>query len=149
MKNNIITAYFMRVNEEEGVPYKGYLGSIENILSAKQRYVSFDEDGGIIQVVHLSNDIDVICHDEGKILGFPVSRAWLNEDGEVIDVFAGNILAVRHDGDEFASILEADIPYIEKYLRPVLLIGGIVLQIPDEELPVYKGGGFDGNTSAL
>ena len=147
MKDNVITAYFMRVDEEEGIPYKGYLSTIENTLSAKQRYVNFDEDGGLIEVVHLNREIDVICHDEGKILGYPINRAWVDKDGEVIELFAGNILAVRHSEDEFASISEADIPHIKKHLCPVVVLnGGIVLKVPEEDLPEYKGVD-DGNTN--
>lgn len=140
MKDRLLTAYFMRVNRETGVPYKGYLGTIENTLAAKQKYVNFDETGGWIQIVHLGNDIVVVCHDEGKILAFPPNRALLDDNGEVLDVFCGNILILRRMGEELISISEADIPYIKKILRPVILLnGGIMMQATDEELPEYRG----------
>lgn len=139
MKDRLLTAYFMRVNRETGVPYKGYLGTIENTLAAKQKYVNFDETGGWIQIVHLGNDIVVVCHDEGKILAFPPNRALLDDNGEVLDVFCGNILILRRMGEELISISEADIPYINRCLRPVVLLNnGIIMQVPDNELPEYK-----------
>lgn len=141
MRDKFITAYFMRVDRKTGLPYKGYLGTIENTLAAKQKYVNFGKDGGCIQVVHLDDEIDIICHDEGKILRFPNNRAWVDDDGKVLDLFAGNILAVRHTGDEFSSILESDVPNIEKYLHPVVLLGsGMIIRIPDDELPEYSEG---------
>lgn len=141
MRDKFIMAYFMRVDRESGLPYKGYLGTMENALSAEQRYVNFGEAGGCIQVVPLNGDILVICHDEGKVLGFPANRAWLGDDGKVLDLFAGNIMAVRRIGEEFASILESDIPYIEGHLCPaVLLDDGVIARIPDKVLPEYKRG---------
>lgn len=141
MKDKFIQAYLMRVDRETGLPYKGYLCTVENTLSAEQEYVNFDEEGGWIQAVPLGSDIVIICHDEGKVLGFPTNRAWLNNEGRVLDLFAGNIMAVRHTGDEFVSIMESDIPYIEEHLRPaVLLNGGAIVYLPDERIPEYKGG---------
>ncbi|MCM1058287.1 MAG: DUF3846 domain-containing protein [Firmicutes bacterium] len=140
MKEKDMTAYFMRVDKEQGIPYRGYAGTIEDSLAALQRYVNFDEPGGWIQAVALGDGILVLCHDEGKLLGFPANRAWLDDEGRVVDVFAGNIMAVRHTGEEFSGILASDIPYVEKHLRPVILGGGGCVQIPEGELPEYRKG---------
>ena len=139
MKDKFIQAYFMRVDRESGIPYKGYLGVIENTVSAKQKYVNFGEDGGRFETVHLGHDIVIVCHEDGKLLGFPISRGWADDDGSVIDLFAGNILAVRRTGEKFTSILESDIPYIEEYLSPVALLeDGSIVRLPDEDVPEYK-----------
>ena len=107
----MIDAYFLRCDQER--QYRGYVGQIENTLNAKQSYV-----GGLIQAVSLTPEIIVICNDEGKIQQLPPNRAWVESSG-VVDFFAGNILCVRHSGDEFASILPKDIAEIERRLIPL------------------------------
>lgn len=138
MRDKFITAYLLRVDEESGKPYKGYLAQVENSLDAEQRYVNYGRDGGLIQVVSLG-DIDIICNDEGKLLGMPYNRAWI-EDGKVLDVFVGNIMCVRHNAEgEFTSILESDIDVIEKTLYPILDVKrNAVLVTPAYDLPEYK-----------
>lgn len=138
MRDKFITAYLLRVDEESGKPYKGYLAQVENSLDAEQRYVNYGRDGGLIQVVSFG-DIDVICNDEGKLLGMPNNRAWI-EDGNVLDVFVGNIMCVRHNSEgEFTSILESDIDVIEKTLYPILAVKkNVVLLTPAYNLHEYK-----------
>lgn len=137
MRDKFITAYLLRVDEESGKPYKGYLAQVENSLDAEQRYVNYGRDGGRIQVVSLG-DIDIICNRDGKLLGMPNNRAWI-EDGKVLDIFAGNIMCVRHIGEEFTSILETDIDVIEKTLYPILDVKRTaVLVTPAYDLPEYK-----------
>ncbi|MDE5909318.1 MAG: DUF3846 domain-containing protein [Lachnospiraceae bacterium] len=140
-KDKFIEAYFLRVCEESGIPYQGYASPAANTLEAEQRYVNYGRGGGLIQAVHLGSELVVICNDEGRLLGFPLNRAWLDESGEVLDIFAGNIMVVRHKGDEFASIHADDIPYIEKHLVPVCPVGdGKAVRIPADKLPEWKGG---------
>ena len=106
-----IDAYFLRCDQDR--QYKGYVGQIENTLKAHQAYV-----GGLIQAVHLTPEIIVICNDEGKLQQLPVNRARIDND-QVIDYFVGNILCVRHSGEEFASIEPEDIEVIERCLVPL------------------------------
>ena len=110
----------MPVDSDSGMPLKGYLSYIENSLEAKQRYV-----GGIIQCVRLNSEIDIICNDEGKLIGLPVNRLFINHIDKdeglfAVDVFCGNIMCVRHSGEEFTSIHEEDIEVIRKSLLPVI-----------------------------
>ena len=72
MKQEKIQAYLLRVNKLSGVVYKGYLAEVDNTLEAEQRYVNFNEANGLIAVVSINNNIDVICSDEGKIRNFPI-----------------------------------------------------------------------------
>lgn len=133
-----IKAYFMRVSEG-GTVYRGYLGEIENTLKAKQRYVNFGRAGGLIQAVRLTDEIDVVCDDESKMKQFPPNRAWFYK-GELADIFCGNILCVRHEGDVFASIREEDIPAIQGHLRPIIKRdGAYVCPASDEECPEWSG----------
>ncbi len=106
-----IEAYFLRCDQDS--QYRGYVGEIENTLEAKQKYV-----GGLIQAVSLSPEIVVVCNDEGKLRQLPPNRAWV-DGSQVLDYFAGNILCVRRDGDEFASITPEDVAVIERCLIPL------------------------------
>lgn len=125
MGKDRVTAYFLRVSEDGEAIYEGYLGEIENTLEAGQRYVNFGRAGGLIQAVSLTDGIDVICNDEGKIKQFPPNRLWFYK-GELADIFCGNILCVRHNGEgEFISIRKEDIPAIEGCLKPVCGAGGL------------------------
>ena len=108
-----INAYFLRC--DHGKQYKGYVAQIEDSLEAYQAYVY-----GTIQTVHITPEIIVICNDEGKLLEFPLNRAWMDMDrSQVIDFFAGDILLLRSNGEEFASIEPEDIPIIEQCLIPL------------------------------
>lgn len=110
-----IKAYIIRV-DEEGRQYKGYFTEILNTLEAKQEIV-----GGLIQVIRLTPDIDIIINDEGKLRGMPLNRIWLSEDGETLDFLVGNIIAVRHCDDVFTDILSEDCEIIERLLPPIRL----------------------------
>ena len=128
MKQEKIQAYLLRVNKLSGVVYKGYLAEVDNTLEAEQRYVNFNEANGLITVVSINNEIDVICNeidvicnDEGKIRNFPINRFLVSDDGIVLDMLVGNIMCVRHNSaGEFTSIREKDISVIESHLIPLM-----------------------------
>lgn len=121
MKQSKIQAYLLRVNKLSGVVYKGYLAEVDNTLEAEQRYVNFDEPHGLITVVSINDDIDVICNDEGKLRNFPINRFLVSDAGVVLDMLVGNIMCVRHNSEgEFTSIKEDDIPIIESHLIPLM-----------------------------
>ena len=66
MKQEKIQAYLLRVNKLSGVVYKGYLAEVDNTLEAEQRYVNYDEPHGLITVLSITDEIDVIANDEGS-----------------------------------------------------------------------------------
>lgn len=128
-----INAYMLRLNDA-GMPCKGYIGEIENSLEAKQKYVQ-----GLIQVVSLNSQIDIICNDEGKLIGLEPNRAFM--DGEdILDIFVGDILACRHDAEgNFTSIKEEDIPVIEECLKPIGgIMGEFVFLRTTDDLPEFQ-----------
>lgn len=134
-----ILSYQMRVDKTTGQVYRGSLVEIENSLKAKQDYVNYNEPHGLIQVICIEG-IDIICNDEGKLQQLPPNRVLIDEYGEVVDIFVGNILAVRHnDEGEFTSIHPEDIQIINKYLKPVVRVGTKLMLIPKEDwLEEYK-----------
>lgn len=115
-----IRAYMMRVSDD-GEIYKGYFCDIENTLKAKQNFV-----GGTIQVISLNDAVDLICNDEGKLIGLPPNRALLygvSKLDTVYDFIAGNCLCVRHDDEgNFTSILDEDLAVIKRFTKPIRLI---------------------------
>ena len=120
MKQEKIQAYLLRVNKLSGVVYKGYLSEVENSLEAEQRYVNYDEPHGLITVLSITDEIDVIANDEGKLMNYPINRSAVDDMGGVYDMLVGNLMCVRHNSEgEFTSIREEDIPVIEKHLIPL------------------------------
>lgn len=120
MKQEKIQAYLLRVNKLSGVVYKGYLAEVDNTLEAEQRYVNYDEPHGLITVLSITDEIDVIANDEGKLMNYPINRFVVDDMGGVYDMLVGNLMCVRHNSEgEFTSILPEDIPVIEKHLIPL------------------------------
>lgn len=109
----MIDAYILRCDYDNG-PYRGYLWRVENSLKTLQSYVD-----GPIQALALTPEIVVICHEEGKLHQFPLNRALVDSQSQVLDYFVGTILCVRHSGDEFVGIEPEDITVIERLLIPL------------------------------
>jgi hypothetical protein len=121
MKQSKIQAYLLRVNKLSGVVYKGYLAEVDNTLEAEQRYVNYDEPHGLITVLSITDEIDVIANDEGKLKNYPINRFVVDDMGGVYDMLVGNLMCVRHNSEgEFTSIKEDDIPIIESHLIPLM-----------------------------
>ncbi len=133
MKEKRIKIFAMRC--EEGKVYKGRIEEIENSLEAKQRFVD-----GHIQVISLTDEIDLVLNDEGKLDSLPLNRVWLGKDGNILDILVGNVLACRFDSEgDFTSILESDIPVILERLPAVkAVLGRNVLVRNEEDLPEYE-----------
>ena len=121
MEQDKIQAYLLRVDRLSGVVYKGYLANVDNSLEAEQAYVNYNEPHGLIAVVSITDEIDVICNDECKLKNLPINRFLISDDGVVLDMLVGNIMCVRHNSDgEFTSIKEDDIPIIESRIIPLM-----------------------------
>ena len=130
----LIDAYILRCDYDG--PYRGYVWRIENTLKAFQSYVD-----GPIQALALTPEIAIVCNDEGKLHQFPLNRAYM-EGSKVLDYFVGNILCVRHSGDEFASIAPEDIAVVERLLIPLKSVskegGHAFVTIPADHCPEWR-----------
>ena len=94
---------------------------VDNTLEAEQRYVNYDEPHGLITVLSITDEIDVIANDEGKLMNYPINRFVVDDMGGVYDMLVGNLMCVRHNSEgEFTSIREEDIPVIEKHLVAIM-----------------------------
>lgn len=96
---------------------------IENSLKSLQSYVD-----GYIEVIRPFDDEDVvmILNEEGKINGLAPNRALMDENGDVIDIIAGDFLiAGVDDEEEFTSLNEAQIrKYTKMFERPQKFLRG-------------------------
>ena len=89
---------------------------IENTLQAEQKFV-----GGLIECTALTEDIDLVCNEEGLLLDL-APRIAIPESKTII---AGDCFICRHDRQgNFQSIKESDLE----------LINSKVHYITDEEL---------------
>ena len=129
-----IKAYLLRVDED--TPYKGYFAEVENSLKAEQNFV-----GGHIGVISLNDEVDLIYNEEGCILNLPVNRALVDSEGRILTLLLGNLMCVRHNGDEFTSIKEEDVEVINKHLISAFrLLDKLFIAGSNDELPDYEGG---------
>lgn len=75
--------------------------TIPNTLKAMQEAV-----GGLIQIIPLEDDIQLVCNDEGKLIGLEGNRRVRN------DIIVGNFFLAADGGEELCSLSEKE---IEKY----------------------------------
>ncbi|SEW38924.1 DUF3846 domain-containing protein [[Clostridium] fimetarium] len=113
---------------------EGYIKEVEDSLESFQKEV-----GGYIEIVCLDDkaDLDLFVNEEGKIRGLTLNRAWLNKEGDIIEIICGNGFVARHDKDgNTTSILESDISFINDTLLPILIYsnGSAILQTKEGEV---------------
>lgn len=70
--------------------------------------------GGPIEVMPLSGGVVLVCNEEGKIDGSKPNRALVMKDGTLLDIIRGDFFLCRTEGEEFASLEDAD---VKKLLR--------------------------------
>lgn len=73
--------------------------------------------GGLIEHLSITNEIDLICNDEGKLQGLPIT-CILHHEGQALDFIAGDFILCGHDEDgNFADVpdFETCLPLIEQY----------------------------------
>ncbi len=92
--------------------------------------------GGGIELYFLTDDIFLVCNDEGKINGMPMNRTIANENGEIVDFVCGPFFIAKDDPDgegEICSLSweEAE-HYRQKYLFPedIFLVGSQIMAFP-------------------
>ena len=91
-------------------------------------------------MIGLTDEIDLVLNDEGKLDGLPLNRVWLGKDGNILDILVGNVLACRFDSEgDFISLLESDIPVILERLPAVMaVLDNNVFVRNEEDLPEYE-----------
>ena len=90
---------------------------IEDTLEAMQSIV----DGDIEEYMPFSDEVAIICNEEGKVNGLPLNRAIYDSDKQMIDIIAGDffIAYAPIDGENFKSLtLEMAEKYQEMFKYP-------------------------------
>lgn len=67
--------------------------------------------GGYIEVVSLHKGILMVCNEEGKLDGLELNLILPN------DLIVGDIFFCSQKGPDFASLTDAQISYVEKFLE--------------------------------
>ncbi len=84
---------------------------IKNDLHSKQKFV-----GGRIDVIRLTEEIDLIVNDE-YLLNGSEPRLFIFADGEIHNIVMGDCFVCRNDGKgNFTDIRREDISILEEYL---------------------------------
>lgn len=135
MFEETIKVFAMHCDTEKLQVYKGRIEELPNTLEAKQKFV-----GGLITVVGLTDELDVVANDEGKLEHLLPNRAWLDDKGNVLDILVGNLMVCRFDDEgNFTSIKESDVPVILKRLPAIMaILERTICLRSEEELPEYE-----------
>ena len=66
--------------------HKARIAEVDNNLGAFQGLVG----GWIEEYMPYDDDIAIVCNEEGKTMGLPLNRAVTSEDGQLLDIIAGD-----------------------------------------------------------
>lgn len=90
-------------------------GNIENELPALQQWV-----GGYIEIVPLAAELAVVCNEEGKLRGLPVTAMLTLRGGLTpVDTLCGRLLIVRTAEDgTLRGLLPGDAAEARLYVHP-------------------------------
>lgn len=97
-------------------PEGAFYEEMDNTLEAFQQAV-----GGYIEVVPLTLNLAVVCNEEGKNLGLPVSAFLLDGQMQPYDAMCCTLLVCRSNLDtgEFESIQPGDRNIMQLHLQEV------------------------------
>lgn len=103
-ENKMLQVLLIRPGEEPKVV------EISDELSAMQQLV-----GGYIQeIMPFDDEVALVCNEEGKMGGLPLNRAIRDEEGEIMDIIAGDFFLCSAPimSENFESLSKEQ---IEKY----------------------------------
>lgn len=91
------------------------VAEIDNTLEAMQTIV-----GGYIEAVYpFTDEVALVCNEEGKIAGLPLNRELKDSDGKIYDIVAGTFFVTGLTKDNFGSLTDEQAEvYLEKFRYP-------------------------------
>ena len=95
--------------------------------------------GGHIQVVYpFTEEVALVCNEEGKLQGLPLNRALRDSGGEVYDIISGTffLCAAPADSENFESLTEEQLKkYSALFHSPetFLNLGGQIICLSTHE----------------
>lgn len=126
------------VVEPGKVPYTKEIGDDWRAFQA--------EVGGTFQIIYPGYDpVGLVCNDDGKLLGLPLNRGLLDDDGELYDVVAGTFFLVGlGGGGTTVSLTEEQIREYEQRFHDheqFVKVNGKLVCIPSSKDPdLHKTG---------
>lgn len=90
---------------------------IDDTLEGMQQAVG----GWIEEYMPFEDEVAIVCNEEGKIQGLPLSRAIYDDEGQLLDIIAGDffIAYAPIESEKFLSIPpELEKKYLDKYGLP-------------------------------
>ena len=112
---------------------KPEIREIDGTLESMQGIV-----GGLIQAIYpYEQPVALVANDEGKMLGLPLNRGLIDEDGKLYDIICGTffIVGTPMDSGSFRSLTDVQLQYFsELFATPemFLTINGHLLVLPCE-----------------
>ena len=110
---------------------RAYISEIGSDLHSMQKVV-----GGLIEIYYLSEDVFLVCNDEGKINGMKANRTIRNEEGVIVDIICGPFFIAKDDPEgegEICSLSEEEAErYKERFFYPedIFLVGDEIISFP-------------------
>ena len=95
----------------------GRVIEIDDTLEGMQQAVG----GWIEEYMPFEDEVAIVCNEEGKIQGLPLSRAIYDDEGQLLDIIAGDffIAYAPIESEKFLSIPpELEKKYLDKYGLP-------------------------------
>lgn len=96
--------------------------------------------GGYIQAIYpFSEEVALICNDEGKLQGLPLNRGLRDERGELYDIICGTffLCGAPSDGEDFTSLTPAQLEQFQRRFQTPELFARIrnrIICLPLEEI---------------
>lgn len=127
-----ILAFKLNEFENSCLPF---LTTIKDTVEDLQKFV-----GGTFQICRLTDDLDLVCNDDGKLLNMPPNYVWINpKTNDVLDIIVGDFFVCRHIDDELDDIKVGDIEVVLSYLKPILSVKyDVITLLPSFLCPLYK-----------
>ena len=108
-----------------------YLKEIDPGLHSLQAEVG----GDIAATYPFSDPVELVCNDEGKLIGLELNRGLRDEDGNLYDIMAGTFLVVGLSEDSFTSLTPEQVQkYTEHFKQPeqFISLNGQIIALPAE-----------------
>lgn len=77
---------------------------IDDTLESMQALVD-----GSIEIYPLTSEVVLVCNDEGKLMGLPITAVAVSEFASVPEMIAGDFFICRRQGENLVGLLGADL----------------------------------------
>ena len=110
-----------------------YEAEIPNTLKSMQNVV-----GGYIEPFYYYDDVCLVCNEEGKINGLPLSRAVHDDNGKIVEIMAGTFFICGNGKENFTSLSPGQVEkYMKMFRQPedFFKVGNTIISVPYDPTP--------------